>query len=152
MGRGMIETVMGAVVLGCAALFIFFAYDLANVKAEAGYQVTATFYKIGGLQSGSDVRMSGIKIGTVKSGRLDPETYDAIVDLHINEGVELPADTVAVIADSGLIGGKYVRLEPGKSTDRITAGGTITQTKDFRSLEDQVGEIIFLATGGNGQN
>ncbi|MGB0672042.1 MAG: MlaD family protein [Rhodospirillales bacterium] len=150
MGRGVVETVMGAVVLVVAAVFIFFAYDLASVKAEAGYPVTATFYKIGGLQNGSDVRLSGIKIGVVKAQHLDPETYDAVVDLHINQGIKLPVDTVAVIADAGLIGGKYVRLEAGRERTFIETGGKITKTRDFRSLEDQVGEIIFLATGGDG--
>ena len=149
MRRNAIETVMGAVVLLVAGVFVFFAYDMAQVKAVEGYEVTALFYKIGGLNEGSDVRISGIKVGTVIDHELDSESYDARVRMTITREVKLPVDTVASIASEGLLGGKYVRLEPGTDKSYIKDGGTITKTKDFRSLEDQVGEIIFLATGGD---
>ncbi len=149
MRRNAIETVMGAVVLLVAGVFVFFAYDMAQVKAVEGYEVTALFYKIGGLNEGSDVRISGIKVGTVIDHELDSESYDARVRMTITREIKLPVDTVASIASEGLLGGKYVRLEPGTDKSYIKDGGTITKTKDFRSLEDQVGEIIFLATGGD---
>ncbi|MCZ6467020.1 MAG: outer membrane lipid asymmetry maintenance protein MlaD [Alphaproteobacteria bacterium] len=148
MRRNAIETVMGAVVLLVAGVFVFFAYDMAQVKAVEGYEVTALFYKIGGLNEGSDVRISGIKVGTVIDHELDSESYDARVRMTITREIKLPVDTVASIASEGLLGGKYVRLEPGTDKSYIKDGGTITKTKDFRSLEDQVGDIIFLATGG----
>ena len=151
MRRNAIETVMGAVVLLVAGVFVFFAYDMAQVKAVEGYEVTALFYKIGGLNEGSDVRISGIKVGTVIDHNLDSESYDARVRMTITREFKLPVDTVASIASEGLLGGKYVRLEPGTDKSYIKDGGTITKTKDFRSLEDQVGEIIFLATGGAGE-
>lgn len=149
MGRSLVETVMGAVVLLVAAAFVWVAAQTAQVKGVAGYPIKATFYKIGGLKAGSDVRVSGIKVGTVVAHRLDPKTYDAIVEMSISSDIKLPADTVASIASEGIMGGKYVRLEPGADRGKyLAAGGTIAKTKDFRSLEDQVGEIIFLATGG----
>lgn len=150
MGRNLIETVMGAVVLLVAGLFIFFAYDLAQVETARGYEVKATFLRIGGLTRGSDVRISGIKVGTVLEARLDPKTFDAVVTLAMMPEVKLPVDTQASIDSDGLLGGKYVRLEPGQADERIADGGAIAKTKDYRSLEDQVGEIIFLATGGEG--
>ncbi len=149
MRRNAIETVMGAVVLLVAGVFVFFAYDMAQVEVGEGYEVTALFYKIGGLNEGSDVRISGIKVGTVIDHELDSESFDARVRMSITREVKLPVDTVASIASEGLLGGKYVRLEPGIKKAFIEDGGTITKTKDFRSLEDQVGEIIFLATGGS---
>lgn len=148
MGRNLIETVMGAVVLLVAGLFVFFAYDLAQVDTARGYEIKANFLRIGGLTRGSDVRISGIKVGTVLDARLDPTTFDAVVTLAMVPDVQLPADTQASIDSDGLLGGKYVRLEPGQAAERIAHGGTIVKTKDYRSLEDQVGEIIFLATGG----
>ena len=66
-------------------------------------------------------------------------------------GVKRPVDSVAAIGSEGILGGKYVRLEPGKAKDYVKDGGVLTKTRDFRSLEDQVGEIIFLATGGSGK-
>ncbi len=152
MGRHAIETVMGAVVLLVAGVFVFFAYSTAEVKMVSGYDVKAAFYKIGGLKSGSDVRISGIKVGTVLEQGLDPETYDAVILMSIAPDLKLPVDTVASIASEGMLGGKYVRLEPGTSKTYVKPGGTISKTKDFRSLEDQVGEIIFLATGGSGSD
>ncbi len=151
MRRNLIETVMGAVVLLVAALFVYFAYDTAQVRSAPGYPVNASFGKIGGLAVGSDVRISGIKIGNVTARSLDPQTYAAVVTMTIDHGVVLPEDTIASVASEGPLGGRYVRLEPGTSHAALAPGGTIKQTRGYRSLEDQVGEIIFLATGRQGQ-
>lgn len=152
MGRNAIETVMGAAVLVVAGLFVYFAYNTAQIKAVTGYEVSARFFKVGGLAKGSDVRISGIKVGTVTDSRLDPVTYDAVIVMSISPDVKLPADTTATIASSGMLGDKYVMLLPGKEMARLESGAAITNTKDYRSLEDQVGEIIFLATGGDSPN
>jgi phospholipid/cholesterol/gamma-HCH transport system substrate-binding protein len=149
MGRNAIETIMGAAVLLVAGLFVYFAYNTAQIKAVTGYEVSARFFKVGGLSKGSDVRISGIKVGTVIDTRLDPQTYDAVVVMSISPTVKLSTDTSATIASSGMLGDKYVMLMPGKETAHLDVGGAISNTKDFRSLEDQVGEIIFLATGGD---
>ncbi len=148
MGRNAVETVMGAAVLLVAGVFVYFAYNTAEVRAISGYEISANFYKVGGLTKGSDVRISGIKVGTVLGTRLDPVTFDAVVDLSLLSEIKLPSDTQAKIASSGLMGDKYIALETGNAKDFIAPGGSISSTKDFRSLEDQVGEIIFLATGG----
>jgi len=148
MGRNAIETIMGAAVLLVAGFFVYFAYNTAQIKAVSGYELNARFFKIGGLGKGSDVRISGIKIGTVLENRLDPVTFDAVVVMSIRPDVKLPADTVASIASSGMLGDKYIQLVPGSDTAILEAGSDIANTKDYRSLEDQVGEIIFLATGG----
>jgi len=149
MGRHSIETVLGAVVLAVAGFFAYIALDTADVKAVSGYEAKVSFYKIGGLDKGSDVRISGIKVGTVLHNRLDSETYEAVVTMSIAPDIKLPLDTVASIASEGILGGKYVRLEPGGSKTFLKPGGSLSKTRDFRSLEDQVGEIIFLATGGS---
>ena len=147
MRRNLIETVMGAVVLLVAGLFLWVAYTTAHVGAPAGYAVTATFGRAGGIAVGSDVRISGIKIGSVTDRRLDTKNFEAVVTMTIAQDVALPEDTIASIANEGPLGGRYVRLEPGNASTPIPAGGRIRETRGFRSLEDQVGEIIFLATG-----
>jgi phospholipid/cholesterol/gamma-HCH transport system substrate-binding protein len=151
MRRNAIETIMGAVVLLVAALFVYVTYTSTNVRASPGYLVTASFGKVGGLAAGSDVRISGIKVGTVATRTLDPVTYDALVTLSIADGVQLPQDTIASIASEGPLGGRYIRLEPGSAAGVIEPGGMIRETRGYRSLEDQVGEIIFLATGKSEQ-
>lgn len=144
--RNPIETVLGAVVLVIAAMFLVFAYTASDLRAVTGYDVTATFLKVGGLTRGSDVRISGINVGTVTDQRLDPQTFEAKVTMSIAADVALPTDTTAAIVSDGLLGGKYVNLVPGRATERIPAGGAVARTRDFQSLEDLVGEIIFLAT------
>ncbi|MFC1673084.1 outer membrane lipid asymmetry maintenance protein MlaD [Pseudomonadota bacterium] len=150
MGRNAIETVMGAAVLLVAAVFVYIAYNTAEIEAVEGYEINARFFKIGGLTKGSDVRISGIKVGTVTESKLDPVTFDAVVTMSIRPDIKLPTDTVATIASSGMLGDKYIMLQPGRGDANLNAGEDVTQTKDYRSLEDQVGEIIFLATGGEG--
>jgi len=148
MGRNAVETVLGAAVLAVAGIFASFTYTTADIKAVAGYKIGAAFYKVGGLAKGSDVRINGIKVGTVLNLHLDPKTYDAVVFMTIKPEVKIPVDSVASISSEGILGGKYVRLEPGVEKTHLADGAALTKTKDFRSLEDQVGEIIFLASGG----
>ncbi len=147
MGRHVVETVLGGFVLLMAGGFLVFAYDLAQVTATAGYPVNATFLNVGGLERGADVRISGVKVGTVLARDYGREDFDARVVLSLNPDVKLPADTMATIDSEGILGGKYVRLTPGRSPDIIPEGGRIAKTEDFKSLEEQVAEIIFLATG-----
>jgi phospholipid/cholesterol/gamma-HCH transport system substrate-binding protein len=149
MRRNAVETILGAVVLLVAGMFVYFAYNTAQVKAIDGYNIKASFFKIGGLTTGSDVRINGIKVGTVTNARLDPETFDAVIEMSIKPDIKLPTDTIAAIGSEGIVGGKYVRITPGSAKETISDNGSISETKDFRSLEDQVGEIIFLATGGS---
>jgi phospholipid/cholesterol/gamma-HCH transport system substrate-binding protein len=91
-----------------------------------------------------------VKVGNVTACALDPRTYEAVVTMRIDEGLKLPEDTIASIASEGPLGGRYVRLEPGTSSAALQSGGAIKETRGYRSLEDQVGEIIFLATGKPG--
>src|SRR5712691_7158827 len=107
MSRNVIETVMGAVVLVIAALFLFFAYSVSQVRAVRGYELTAQFERVDGVRDGGDVRISGIKVGSILSQTLDPKTYFAVVRMSIDPGIKVPTDTVAQIASSGLLGDKY---------------------------------------------
>ena len=119
MSRNPIETVLGAVVLVVAGMFVALAYSSAQVATTQGYEVQATFLKVGGLQVGSDVRISGINIGTVTRQSLDQNTYEAEVTMLIDPKVSLPDDTVAAIVGDGLLGGKYVDLQPGRRVTEL---------------------------------
>ena len=146
--KNAVETILGAVVLLVAGTFLSFAMNMVDVGEVDGYEISASFLKVGGLTDGSDVRLNGIKIGTVSDLSLDNETFDAVVTMSIRSDVKLPVDSIASIGSSGIIGGKFVAIRPGGEKDVVTAGGNLAKTEDFKSLEDQVGEIIFLATGG----
>jgi len=148
MRRSLVETLLGALVLVVAAAFLVFALRTAEVGSTGGgYAVTARFLSIGGLEVGSDVRISGVKVGTVTDRALDLQAYEAVVTLSLSADLRLPTDTTAIITSDGLIGDKYLRLVPGTAAERIQPGGAITNVRDFKALEDTVSEIIFLATG-----
>jgi phospholipid/cholesterol/gamma-HCH transport system substrate-binding protein len=148
MKGNMIEAVMGAVVLIVAAVFLVFAYDTSQVRAVSGYTLSADFQRIDGINAGGDVRISGIKVGSVTSETLDPKTYLATVKMSIDPTVKLPDDTVAEIISAGLLGDKYVSLVPGGSDKMIPAGGTIKYTQASVSLENLIGQTIFSPPGG----
>jgi phospholipid/cholesterol/gamma-HCH transport system substrate-binding protein len=148
MTRSLVETLLGGLVVVVAVGFFIFALQATEVGAVDGYGLKARFLKVGGLEVGSDVRISGVKVGTVTDRQLDTESFEAVVLFTVSSDLRLPADTQAVVTSEGLLGNKYLRLIPGSSTDIVADGGEITKTRDFRTLEDTVSEIIFLATDG----
>ena len=129
-----------------AAFFLYFAYQVSDLQVVKGYDINARFLKVGGLNVGSDVRINGIKVGTVIAQNLDPEDYVADVELSISSNIQLPKDSVVSIVSDGLVGNKFIKIEPGKSKEFLQNGDTVANTKDFKTLEDMVGEIIFMVT------
>ena len=146
MNKKPVETIMGIVVIFVAAFFLYFAYQVSDLQVVKGYDINARFLKVGGLNVGSDVRINGIKVGTVISQNLDPEDYVADVKLSISSNIQLPKDSVVSIVSDGLVGNKFIKIEPGKSKEFLQNGDTVANTKDFKTLEDMVGEIIFMVT------
>ena len=141
-----VETIMGIVVIFVAAFFLYFAYQVSDLQVVKGYDINARFLKVGGLNVGSDVRINGIKVGTVIAQNLDPEDYVADVKLSISSNIQLPKDSVVSVVSDGLVGNKFIKIEPGKSKEFLQNGDTVANTKDFKTLEDMVGEIIFMVT------
>lgn len=143
MSNQLVETLMGAVVLVVAALFLAFAYSSTNVRPLNGYEVTAKFDRVDGLNPGSDVKISGIKVGTVINEKLDPETFLAIVTISLQSGIKLPIDTVAQVSSEGLLGGNFLALVPGSDDKNIAAGGEIKYTQAPVNLMQLLGKFIF---------
>ena len=143
MKRNIVETVLGAVVLIVAAGFLAFFYQTTDIKPSSGYEITAAFSKIDGLETGSAVRISGVKVGQVIGFTLNQDTYRAIVRLNIKNGINLPSDTAATIASEGLLGGKFLSLEPGSDEEVLEAGDQIEFTQSTPGLEQLLGQVIF---------
>jgi phospholipid/cholesterol/gamma-HCH transport system substrate-binding protein len=143
MRGNVIETVMGAVVLVVAALFLFFAYNTSQLRSVQGYELTANFEHIDGIRDGSDVRISGIKVGSVLGTTLDPKTFLATVRMSVVPTVKLPDDTVAEIVSSGLLGDKYMSLVPGGSDKDLPPNGQIKFTQSSVSIEHLIGQMMF---------
>jgi phospholipid/cholesterol/gamma-HCH transport system substrate-binding protein len=148
LSRNIIETVMGAVVLLVAAVFVVFAFSSSDVQTVSGYEVSANFDDATGISPGADVRMSGVKVGTVTDQSLDPETFNALVTLSIDDAVQLPMDTSARIVPEGLLGGNYVELQPGGAMENIQPGGSIDYTQGAINVIDLLGRFIFGGTDG----
>ncbi len=146
MKKNPVETILGLFVLLFTIMFLIYASSKVDTKRVEGYTLLANFSKIGGLEVGSDVRISGIKVGSVLKTILNSDDYTADVYLIIDTSVKLPKDTMATIADVGLMGGKYVRLEPGKSKEFLNNNDKLLKTQNYKSFEDSISEFIFLST------
>jgi phospholipid/cholesterol/gamma-HCH transport system substrate-binding protein len=143
MKTNLLEVVMGSVVLVVCAFFVILAYSTSQWQPSQGYEVLAKFDRIDGLRRGSDVRMSGVKVGTIKDIQLDANTYLAIVRVLLTTEVNLPKDSAAEIVSESLLGGKFLALIPGGADEVIPAGGEIMHTQAAVSLESLIGKFIF---------
>lgn len=149
MANNAIETVMGAVVLAVAGGFLYFAYSTSSVKSVEGYQVKADFTNITGIGIGSDVRVGGIKVGVVEQLKLDPKSYQAVASMRIDKNIALPKDSSAAVQSAGLLGDKFVALEPGGDEENLKDGDAITITQSSVSLEEMIGKFVFSGGGVN---
>jgi len=142
-GRNVVETIVGALVLAVAGLFVFYAFAKSDAKTPGGYEIVARFGRVDGLKRGADVTLSGVKIGTVASVDLDPKTYQAVVHMVVASNVELPVDTSAKIVSESLLGGMVIVLEPGGDKQLLKAGGEVDKTQDAISLTELIAKMIY---------
>jgi phospholipid/cholesterol/gamma-HCH transport system substrate-binding protein len=155
MGRSIFETVLGAIVLVIAGVFIVFAYSSADLHKVKGYTLTANFPMVDGLKDGIDVKVNGVKIGSVSGLHLitdpGPNQFLVNVSMSIDPRVRLPSDTMALVATESLLGGKYMSLEPGIDDDMIKNDGTgrITRTQAPLRLDDMIGQLIYSQKRGD---
>ncbi len=150
MGRHSVaEVLTGAIVLVVAVGFLAFAIAHSGRTAGSGYSLEAKFDHIDGLNVGGDVRIAGVKVGTVTNTRIDPKTFNAIVTLTVRDGIELPKDSAASITSESLLGGKYISISPGGDDAVLKPGQTITITQSSVSLEELLGKFIFSVTSLN---
>jgi len=145
-----IEVATGALVLVAAAGFLAFALANTGTRIGGGYDLSADFDHVDGLALGSDVRIAGVKIGSIESIMLDDTSYLAHVRFTVANGVHLSTDSSASVASDGLLGGKYLELVPGGEEKMLTSGGKITITQGSVNLESLVGKYIFGSTNSNG--
>jgi len=143
MKRNVVETVLGAVVILVAVVFLVFSYRTGDVASMSGYQITADFSNTGGLKVGDEVQISGVKVGQVARIILDPTAYLARVTMDLDASIKLPTDSAALISSTSLLGGKYMSLEPGAAEDYIENGGRIEFTQAPQNLEQLLGKFIF---------
>ncbi|MEM7525235.1 MAG: outer membrane lipid asymmetry maintenance protein MlaD [Pseudomonadota bacterium] len=111
------ETLIGAAVLAVAGGFLVYAAQTADISGvgAGNYELKAAFRKASGVSVGADVRVSGVKVGSVAALALDPDTYRAVASLSISDDIKIPEDSAVKITSDGLLGGSYVAIDPGAS-------------------------------------
>ena len=134
-------------------LTFFYTDDRRPVEhQEIGkfYSVYARFGRTDGLQVGDHVRMAGMTVGSVSEAKLD-DKYNAVLTLKLKEGINIPDDSSASIVSDGILGSKYIEIEPGGSEDFITEGNEFSYTQDAMVLEELIERVISMAKAKKAQ-
>lgn len=145
MNKFNIELLTGIFVIIGIAAFTWLALSVAGAtfNEPPGYNLTARFSSISGLREGAVVEGAGVRIGTVSTIDFDPDNFEAVVTLRINEGVPVQEDAIAAVRTQGIIGEKYVNIVPGGFEELLGDGDEIVETESAISLEELVSRYIF---------
>jgi phospholipid/cholesterol/gamma-HCH transport system substrate-binding protein len=140
-----LETIVGAAVIAVALGFFLYASKTAGVSGgvSGGYTVIAEFDNAEGINVGTDVRLAGIKIGTVTGQSLNVENYMARVELTLDPKVSLSDDTAAKVTSEGLLGGKFIAMEPGGSETKLAQGSMMTLTQGAVDIWSLISAAMF---------
>jgi phospholipid/cholesterol/gamma-HCH transport system substrate-binding protein len=140
-----IETIVGAAVVALALGFFLYASKTAGIggSVSGGYKVIAEFDNAEGINVGTDVRLAGIKIGTVTGQSLNAENYMARIEMSLDPKVSLSDDTAAKISSEGLLGGKFIAMEPGGSETKLAEGSMMTLTQGAIDIWSLISSAMF---------
>ena len=141
MKTNVLEVVIGAVVIVAASFFLYFAYVTNGEKIKDGYTLTAKFEDVSGLTEGADVKINGIKVGIVKSLKLDEE-YSANVELTIKNEYKIPEDSSLAISTDGIMGNKFISISTGYSDKCLEPNSEVDDTKSSVNLEGIIDKVI----------
>jgi phospholipid/cholesterol/gamma-HCH transport system substrate-binding protein len=151
MHRNTLETVLGAVVLIVAAGFLYLVYSQADVGGQStGYRLELRFDSGGSTTVGTDVRIAGVKVGSVVDQHFDPKAYQAVVTIEVDDEVKLPKDTSAVVTSDGLLGDNYILLNIGGDTEMLAAGERIRNVQGAINLADLINKFVVGTNSGRG--
>ena len=144
MSNSTVETLIGAAVIAIAALFFGYAYMSSGAaEGRGGYRLLAEFDNIEGINVGTDVRLAGIKIGTVTDQSLNFDSYQAVVTMTVDPKVQLSDDSTAKVTSEGLLGGKFIALEPGGSDIKLKDGDKMNYTQGSIDLWSLISKAMF---------
>ena len=152
MGNSKIETIVGLIIVSVAAGFMVFTYKVAEVKKFGNtYSLRAVFDQVEGIIAGSDVMMSGIKVGFVSDLKLDGESYRAVMKIAVDRDIKIPDDSSIRIVSNGLLGKKYVSVDAGSSDTMFADGDDVSFTQSSVNLETLIGKLIFSTKDKGGK-
>ncbi len=135
MAEKLSEIIAGGAVLAAALGFVVYAGQSTGfTRAPDTYTLTASFRSVDGISIGTEVRLAGVKVGTVTNLSLNPQTYFADATLSVRKDILIPEDSAALISSEGLLGGNFVELQPGGALDNLAPGEEIEDTQGSVSL------------------
>ncbi|GDX36560.1 outer membrane lipid asymmetry maintenance protein MlaD [Alphaproteobacteria bacterium] len=137
------DFIVGTFVLFCAAIFFFTSFNSSSIKTSLGYELIAKFDNANGISSGSDVKISGVKVGTVITQSIDENKFRAILKFSIDNKIKLPVDSSAKIVSDGLLGSKYLEINPGSQEDYLKEGDEISFTQSSVNFEELLAKFMF---------
>lgn len=144
-----IELIAGLFVLAGIICFTYIAVSIggASFNEKPSFTLSARFISVAGLREGAIIEGAGVRIGTVTNIEFDPESFEAIVSLSIDEGIPIQEDAIAAIRTQGIIGEKYIKITPGGFEELLTDGMELYETESAISLEELVSKYIFSGEG-----
>lgn len=148
MSENTAEVIVGGAVLAAAAGFLFYANQITGFAGDssAAHEYFASFRSVQGVSVGTDVRMAGVKVGTVTGLEINPETFRADTHFTVASNILLPDDTAVVVSSEGLLGGNFMELLPGGSPFNLEPGSEIEDTQSAVGLV----ELLLKFVSGNG--
>ncbi len=141
--RSSFETLIGALVIAAAVFFVVLVVRGTGIATPEGYRVSASFGNADGLKPGTEVRISGVKVGSVIEQTLDGESLQAKVVMEIDRTLKLPTDSSVRVLSDGLLGGSYLMIDPGGEEEFLADGGHIDFTSDAVNLIDLISTAVF---------
>lgn len=143
-----VETIVGAIVIAIAVIFVIFTYSSTSAGSMGGYALTAKMVRVDGLGVGTDVRLGGVKVGTVSALELSPD-YQITVHLSVHSDVKVPDDSSLVVTSSGLLSGSYLSIQPGGSDKMLPPGGVIKNTQGAIDMMGLLNKFVNSSSGNN---
>ena len=140
-----LETTVGIFVVIGLLCVGYMTVKLGNISlfGEDTYTLQARFTSVSGLKVGNPVEIFGIQVGKVKKLEIDSAKEMALVHMNINSNIKVYEDGSASVKTAGLIGDRFIKIDPGGSGDLLKPGGTITETSSALDIEDLIGKIAF---------
>jgi phospholipid/cholesterol/gamma-HCH transport system substrate-binding protein len=144
------EVVAGAAVLAAAIGFLVYAGQTSGFGGGGdSYELTASFRAVDGISVGTDVRLAGVKVGTITDLHLNPQTFYADAIVAIDKAIVLPDDSAILVSSEGLLGGNYIEIVPGGSLDTLPPGAEIEDTQGSVSLVTLLLRFVGASSEGD---
>jgi phospholipid/cholesterol/gamma-HCH transport system substrate-binding protein len=148
MRESLFETLVGIVVVAVAAIFLFFSLQQRSDAATGdSYPLVARFDRADGIEPGTDVRVAGVKVGTVTAKTLNPKDYVAEVTVAIKKGIDIPVESSARIQSDSLLGGSYIHIQISGMTENMAPGSKFDSTQGSKDI---IGLLLDAVSGMGG--